>query len=71
LLYEDDGRSFNYRNGEWMGIVMTWTESERKFRLRLAPGSRLLPPTPRAITIRLAESERRLEFGGRPIEVSF
>jgi len=71
LLYEDDGRSFNYRNGEWMGIVMTWTESERKFRLRLAPGSRLLPPTPRAITVRLAESERSLEFGGRPIEVSF
>jgi alpha-glucosidase/alpha-D-xyloside xylohydrolase len=71
LLYEDDGRSFNYRKGEWMGIEMTWMEGERKFRLRLAPGSRLLPPTPRAITVRLAEIERNLEFGGRPIEVSF
>jgi len=22
LLYEDDGKSFNYRRGEWMGIEM-------------------------------------------------
>jgi len=26
VLYEDDGRSFNYRIGEWMGIVMEWND---------------------------------------------
>ena len=27
LLYEDDGTSFNYRNGEWMGIQMAWDDA--------------------------------------------
>jgi alpha-glucosidase (family GH31 glycosyl hydrolase) len=71
LLYEDDGRSFNYRQGEWMGIEMTWTEAERKFSLRLAPGSRMLSPTSRAITVKLANVQRNIEFKGQPIEVLF
>ena len=28
LLYEDDGNSFNYRKGEWMGIQMTWNDAQ-------------------------------------------
>src|SRR5579872_5815326 len=27
LLYEDDGKSFDYRKGEWMGIEMLWNDS--------------------------------------------
>ena len=44
LLYEDDGISFNYRKGEWMGIQMDWNDAERILTLRLAEGSRILPP---------------------------
>ena len=46
LLYEDDGASFNYRKGEWMGIQMAWDDKRRALSLHLAPGSRLLPPGP-------------------------
>jgi alpha-glucosidase/alpha-D-xyloside xylohydrolase len=27
LLYEDDGTSFNFRHGEWMGIQMNWDDA--------------------------------------------
>ena len=42
LLYEDDGNSFNYRQGEWMGLQMEWNDHRRTLRLSLASGSRML-----------------------------
>jgi alpha-glucosidase (family GH31 glycosyl hydrolase) len=71
LLYEDDGTSFDYRKGEWMGIQMAWDEMRRTFSLQLAPGSRLLPPGPREISVRLGESTRSVTFEGKPTRVSF
>jgi alpha-glucosidase (family GH31 glycosyl hydrolase) len=71
LLYEDDGTSFNYRKGEWMGIQMTWVDAHRTLRFELAPGSRMLPAGPRAITVNLADARRNAIFEGKPIEVSF
>ena len=71
LLYEDDGTSFNYRQGEWMGIQMAWDDTRRVLSLRLAPGSRMLSPEPRAITVQLAEVTRSVTFKGKPVEVSF
>ena len=71
LLYEDDGSSFNYRKGEWMGIQMTWNDSRRKLNLHLASGSRMLPPIPKAIAVKLAETKRQVTFEGKPVEVSF
>jgi alpha-glucosidase (family GH31 glycosyl hydrolase) len=69
LLYEDDGTSFNYREGEWMGIQLDWSEAKRTLALRLAEGSRMLPPTPRVIEIKLATgSPRRVVFDGNPAE---
>ena len=38
-LYEDDGKTFDYRRGEWMRIVMSWNDAARRLSLRLAPGS--------------------------------
>lgn len=70
-LYEDDGASFNYRNGEWMGIQMNWSESRQTLQLQLAPESRMLPPAPREITVKLGERIQRVNFSGRPVEVSF
>ena len=71
LLYEDDGASFNYRQGEWMGIQMAWDDGRRMLSLRLAPGSRLLPPEARTIVVKLAGTTRSVTFEGKPVQVSF
>jgi alpha-glucosidase/alpha-D-xyloside xylohydrolase len=70
-LYEDDGRSFNYRKGDWMGIAMTWNDAHRKLDMGLAPGSRMLAPTPRTIEIEREGVRKVLHFEGRPVSVSF
>jgi alpha-glucosidase (family GH31 glycosyl hydrolase) len=69
LLYEDDGRSFDYRKGEWMGIEMLWNNSRRVLTLRLAAGSKMLPPLSRNIEVTMNETRRTLEFTGKPIEI--
>jgi alpha-glucosidase (family GH31 glycosyl hydrolase) len=69
LLYEDDGKSFNYRKGEWMGIQMSWKDSRRVLTLRLAEGSKILPPSRRNIVVKLNETERQFQFDGKPLEI--
>ncbi len=70
-IYEDDGRSFNYRKGEWMRIELSWRDADRRLSLRLAQGSRMLAPARRAFEVRLAgeQSTRSLVFDGRPLEI--
>jgi alpha-glucosidase/alpha-D-xyloside xylohydrolase len=71
MLYEDDGISFNYRKGEWMGIQMAWNDRGRRLTLRLARGSKMLPPLRRNIEVRLIpdKATRKVVFEGRPVEV--
>jgi alpha-glucosidase/alpha-D-xyloside xylohydrolase len=71
LLYEDDGRSFDYRKGSWMGIKMIWNDRQRRLTLGLAPGSRMLPPQRRQIKVRLVtdKATREVVFAGRPLEI--
>ena len=71
LLYEDDGISFNYRKGEWMGIQMDWNDAQRSLALDLATGSQMLPPVRRNLEIKLRQSTRTVLFDGNPIKVSF
>jgi alpha-glucosidase (family GH31 glycosyl hydrolase) len=71
LLYEDDGISFNYCKGEWMGILMAWNDVRRTLKLELAPGSRVLSSQPRTVSIQLAEMTKTVSFEGKPIVVSF
>lgn len=71
LLYEDDGRSFNFRKGDWMGIAMTWNDEHRKLDMALAPGSRMLAPAPRTIEIDLQGLKKMVHFDGRPASVLF
>ncbi len=71
LLYEDDGKSFNYRKGDWMGIKMAWSDSRRVLSLHLAEGSRMLPPERRKIEVKLAQATRQIVFEGRPLQVTF
>jgi alpha-glucosidase (family GH31 glycosyl hydrolase) len=71
LLYEDDGNSFNYRKGEWMGIQMDWHDATRALALRLAPGSRMLPPLRRKLEVNLEQKTQSVSFDGNPLKVSF
>jgi len=71
LLYEDDGLSFDYRSGDWMGIAMTWNDAHRTLELKLAPGSRMLSPSPRMIDVQLRGEKKSATFEGKPISISF
>ncbi|SPF32289.1 Glycoside hydrolase, family 31 [Candidatus Sulfotelmatobacter kueseliae] len=70
LLYEDDGCSFNYRKGEWMGVRLDWNDARRTLRLAIAPGSRMLSPFHRTIEVSLLQSAKRVLFEGKPIQVA-
>jgi alpha-glucosidase (family GH31 glycosyl hydrolase) len=69
--YDDDGKTFNYRRGEFMKVEMNWTDSDRRLRLRLASGSRMLPPSRLQIEARMAGQTRTVSavFEGRPVEI--
>ncbi len=69
LLYEDDGKSFAYRKGEWMGMQLGWNEARHALTLRLAEGSRMLPPLRRDIEVKLNGNKQLIAFDGHPIEV--
>ena len=70
-LYEDDGRSYGYQQGDWMGIEMRWDDRLRRLRFTLANGSRMLDPAARPIRVRIAGSSavRDVTFHGAPLEV--
>jgi alpha-glucosidase (family GH31 glycosyl hydrolase) len=70
LLYEDDGSSFDYRQGKWMGMQMVWHDARRVLKLSLTDGSRILPPLRRSIEVKLSHSTRTVVFDGHPVEVS-
>jgi alpha-glucosidase (family GH31 glycosyl hydrolase) len=70
-LYEDDGRSFDYERGDWMGVDMQWNDASRRLTLRLTPGSRFRPPAERRFRVRVAgaRSSRDIRFVGTLLEV--
>lgn len=70
LFYEDDGSSFNYRKGEWMGIQMEWHVAARTLALRLSPGSRMLHPLRREFVASVEKQIRSIVFEGNPLKVS-
>jgi alpha-glucosidase/alpha-D-xyloside xylohydrolase len=71
-LYDDDGSSFNYTRGEWMRIELAWRNRARRLALQLSPGSRLIPPTARAFSVRLAGSTTTtpIVFTGKPVAIN-
>jgi alpha-glucosidase (family GH31 glycosyl hydrolase) len=72
-LYEDDGVSFAYRRGDWMGIDLAWDDRGKRLTLQLADGSRMRPPIPREIIVeRVGEkTTSSLKFAGTPVELTF
>jgi alpha-glucosidase/alpha-D-xyloside xylohydrolase len=70
-LYEDDGRSFEYRQGAWRRIAMTWQDPTRTLSLRLLTGGQPFGPGRWPITLRVAGSQptRSIVFTGQPMDV--
>jgi alpha-glucosidase (family GH31 glycosyl hydrolase) len=70
-VYEDDGRSFDYRKGQFMRIAVAWRDEGRRLTLTLAPGSRMLPPGTRNIEVVIAgqTAGKPVRFNGKPVEV--
>jgi alpha-glucosidase/alpha-D-xyloside xylohydrolase len=71
LLYEDDGLSYAYSQGDWMGIDMRWDDRVRTLSLRLSEGSRMRSPLERRIEIQIPgqHENRSVVFNGKPIAV--
>ena len=69
FLYEDDGKSFNYRKGEWMGTKIDWNDARHTLTLSLVDGSRMLPPVRRKLEIKLQQQSQIAMFDGHPLEV--
>jgi alpha-glucosidase (family GH31 glycosyl hydrolase) len=67
-LYEDDGRSFAYKRGEWMGLSLKWSDAARRLTVTLTPRSRR-PAAARELSLRLAgrPETRRARFRGDPL----
>jgi alpha-glucosidase/alpha-D-xyloside xylohydrolase len=69
--YDDDGRTFDYRKGEWMRVLMSWNDRTRRLSLRLAPGSKRSAPVQQKFVVRIAGTTvtKELLFNGRPVDV--
>jgi alpha-glucosidase (family GH31 glycosyl hydrolase) len=70
-MYEDDGKTFDYRKGAWMRTELAWNDAARVLTVRLAANSRMLPPLSRPIEMRVAGQKevRRATFTGKAIEI--
>jgi alpha-glucosidase (family GH31 glycosyl hydrolase) len=68
--YEDDGLTFDYRNGAFMRVAVEWRQAARQVSLRL-PEGRMLPPARREIVVRVAgeQATRTVTFEGKPVQV--
>jgi alpha-glucosidase (family GH31 glycosyl hydrolase) len=71
LLYDDDGVSFDHRNGEYMRLLLEWNDANGRLTLRLADDARMLPASPRHFQVRLAgrTATRAVNFNGEPVVV--
>ena len=54
-----------------MVTQLHWNDVRRVLSLRLAPGSRMMPPARRPIAVKLNQTEKNVVFDGNPLEVSF
>ena len=70
-MFEDDGTSFDYRRGSWMGITFTWSDRAHRLSMTLTPGSRMRSPLVREVEVQLAgqAAGQTVKFSGRPVDV--
>ena len=62
--------TFDYREGGWMGMRVSWRDRTRVASVRLADGSRTLPPGRRELDFALPSGQRQgsAVFDGSPLE---
>jgi len=70
-FYEDDGESFDYRKGEFMRILIAWSDRERRLSARLATGPKMMGSSERKFVVHVAgeSTSREFAFNGRTIEI--
>jgi alpha-glucosidase/alpha-D-xyloside xylohydrolase len=70
-LYEDDGKTFDFRKGEFMRWDLTWNDNERRLNVRLAKGSKMRDPGKRNVVVHVSGQTQTHEvvFDGRPLQV--
>ena len=71
VLYEDDGRSLNYRRGQSTRLLIRWQDQTRRVTLEPVQGSNTLPPPKRRIQVRLATetNSHAISFEGMRTEI--
>ena len=69
FLYEDDGETFDFRNGAFMRIDVHWYDAARALSLRLAPGSKLLRAIPLEIKLAGSNHAKTAVFSGEPLAI--
>jgi alpha-glucosidase/alpha-D-xyloside xylohydrolase len=68
LLYADDGETFNYRKGDWMGVQLAWNDARRTLSMRLAQGSKMYAGK-REFRVKAGDATKSVTFDGKPVEV--
>ncbi len=73
MVYEDDGETFAYRTGDWMGMDLRWDDGAKRLSIELAAGSRMRPPLERRLEVRVIPDgkPRSALFTGKKLELSF
>jgi alpha-glucosidase/alpha-D-xyloside xylohydrolase len=71
-LYEDDGKTFDYRKGDFMRLRMAWDDAQHRLQLRLVRGTRMIGASKRNIVVRMVDGSvsREVVFDGTPLDVS-
>ena len=72
MVYDDDGSSFAFRTGDWMGLDLRWDDKARRLSIDLAEGSRMRPPLERPLELRLIPDGKphTAVFQGKKLEVT-
>jgi alpha-glucosidase/alpha-D-xyloside xylohydrolase len=70
-LYEDDGTTFDFEKGEFMRVNLAWNDRQRRLRMSLAKGSRVLGASKRPIVVEEVggTAKREVVFEGRAVDV--
>ena len=53
----------------YLVLQVLWQQGMRTLSLSLEPGSRMLPPLRRDLSVKLGETMRPAVFEGRPLEI--
>jgi alpha-glucosidase (family GH31 glycosyl hydrolase) len=69
FLYEDDGETFDFRNGAFMRIDVHWDDVARSLSLRLAPGSKMLRSIPLEVKLAGSDHANTALFSGEPLRI--